>query len=70
MINVVCGIKNHAIVAFDPMRIDDDPQNVTKQAIEAVRDYMFTDINKGETSVGYQWKRNGKLMKLVLCVED
>lgn len=70
MINVVCGLKNHAIVAFDPMMADDNPVNVTKQAIEAVRDYMYRDINKGETSVGYQWKRNGKLVKLVLCVED
>lgn len=68
---VSCGIANHAIYVADrdnPLAV---PIHVTQSAITAVRDYMVDDIKKGESSVGYQWKRDdGKTVKLVCLVED
>ena len=71
MIKVYCSTQSHAIMALDPVKVD-AATNVTKDAIEAVRDYMRADINKGENAVRYQWKdgRSGKLVTLVLAVEE
>lgn len=60
----------HTIACYDVMSLN-KATNVTKEAIESVRDYMLADFNKGESSVGYQWKRHdGKVVKLVCIVED
>lgn len=71
MIKVYCSTQQHAILALDPVRVD-KATNVTKDAIEAVRDYMRSDINNGENAVRYQWKdgHSGKLVALVLAVEE
>lgn len=68
---VVCGIANHAIYIANKDKALAMPIPCTQSAITAVRDYMVDDINKGETSVGYSWKReDGKTVKLVCIVED
>ena len=68
---VTCGIFNHTIYIADRKNALALPIPVTKSAITAVRDYMVDDIKKGETSVGYSWKRDdGKTVKLVCMVED
>lgn len=71
MIKVYCSTQQHAILALDPVRVD-KATNVTKDAIDAVRDYMRSDINNGENAVRYQWKdgHSGKLVTLVLAVEE
>lgn len=48
-----------------------DPRNFTSEAIEAVRDYLFAQIENEDKGSGYQWKRaDGKYVKLMLTVED
>lgn len=48
-----------------------DPRDFTFEAIEAVRDYLFAQIENGDNGSGYQWKReDGKYVKLMLTVED
>lgn len=48
-----------------------DPRDFTSEAIEAVRDYLFAQIENEDKGSGYQWKReDGKYVKLMLTVED
>ena len=48
-----------------------DPHDMTSEAIQAVRDYLFAQIENEDTGSGYQWKReDGKYVKLMLTVED
>ena len=48
-----------------------DPRDFTFEAIEAVRDYLFAQIENEDKGSGYQWKRaDGKYVKLMLTVED
>lgn len=48
-----------------------DPHVFTVEAVEAVRDYLFAQIENEDTGSGYQWKReDGKYVKLMLTVED
>lgn len=68
---LVCSTSNHAIYLANVNPMILGTQTMTKEAIEAVRDYMVGDINKGESSVGYSWKRgDGKTVKLVCIVEE
>lgn len=61
---------SHTIACYDAMSLS-KPSNITKQAIESVRDYMIADINKGENAVRYQWKRNdGKAVELVCAIVE
>ena len=60
----------HTIACYDAIALG-RPTNVTKNAIESVRDYMLADINKGENAVRYQWKRgDGKTVQLVCAVVE
>ena len=60
----------HTIACYDAMALT-KPMNVTKSAVEAVRDYMIADINKGENAVRYQWNRNdGKHVELVCAIVE
>lgn len=48
-----------------------DPHDMTSEAIQAVRDYLFTQIENEDKGSGYQWKReDGKYVKLMLTIED
>lgn len=48
-----------------------DPHDMTSEAIQAVRDYLFAQIENEDKGSGYQWKReDGKYVKLMLTVED
>lgn len=51
-----------------------DPRDMTFEAIQAVRDYLFAQLAQSESKdkgSGYQWKReDGKYVKLMLTVED
>lgn len=51
-----------------------DPRDMTFEAINAVRDYLFAQVAQSEREdrgSGYQWKRtDGKYVKLMLTVED
>lgn len=48
-----------------------DPHDFTSVAIEAVRDYLLTQIENEDKGSGYQWKRaDGKYVKLMLTIED
>lgn len=48
-----------------------DPRDFTFEAIEAVRDYLFAQIENEDKGSGYQWKRaDDKYVKLMLTVED
>ncbi len=48
-----------------------DPHVLTSEAIEAVRDYLFAQIENEDKGSGYQWKReDGKYVKLMLTIED
>lgn len=48
-----------------------DPRDFTSEAIEAVREYLFAQIENEDKGSGYQWKReDGKYVKLMLTVED
>ena len=61
---------SHTIACYDAMALS-KPSNVTKTAIEAVRDYMIDDIPKGENAVRYQWKRgDGKTVQLVCAIVE
>lgn len=45
-----------------------DPHVLT---VEAVRDYLFAQIENEDKGSGYQWKRaDGRYVKLMLTVED
>ena len=60
----------HTIACYDAMSLG-KPTNVTKEAIEAVREYMLADINKGENAVRYHWKRNdGKYVELICAIVE
>ena len=61
---------SHTIACYDAMALS-KPSNVTKTAVEAVRDYMLADIKQGENAVRYTWKRHdGKTINLVCAVVD
>ena len=48
-----------------------DPHDMTSVAIQAVRDYLFAQIENEDKGSGYQWRReDGKYVKLMLTVED
>lgn len=48
-----------------------DPHVLTVEAVEAVRDYLFAQIENEDKGSGYQWKRaDGRYVKLMLTVED
>ncbi len=48
-----------------------DPHVLTVEAVEAVRDYLFAQIENEDKSSGYQWERaDGRYVKLMLTVED
>ena len=48
-----------------------DPHDMTSEAIQAVRDYLFAQIENEDNGSGYQWKRaDGKYVKLMLTIED
>ena len=48
-----------------------DPHDMTSEAIQAVRDYLFAQIENEDKGSGYQWRReDGKYVKLMLTVED
>lgn len=48
-----------------------DPYDMTSEAIQAVRDYLFAQIENEDKGSGYQWKReDGKYVKLMLTIED
>ena len=48
-----------------------DPHDMTSEAIQAVRDYLFAQIENEDTGSGYQWRReDGKYVKLMLTIED
>lgn len=48
-----------------------DPYDFTSEAIEAVRDYLISQIKEGDKGSGYQWKRtDGTCAKLMLTIED
>lgn len=48
-----------------------DPHILTTKAIEAVRDYLFAQVENENKGSGYQWKRaDGRYVKLMLTVED
>lgn len=51
-----------------------DPHDLTSEAIQAVRDYLFAQVTRSDSedkSSGYQWKReDGKYVKLMLTIED
>lgn len=48
-----------------------DPHDMTSEAIQAVRDYLFAQIENEDKGSGYQWKReDGKYVKLMLTIED
>ena len=70
-LHVVCGVSNHAIYIADKANALVSPVKATASAIEAVRDYMIGDIDKGKNSVGYSWNRaDGKTVKLVCIIEE
>lgn len=48
-----------------------DPHDMTSEAIQAVRDYLFAQIENEDKGSGYQWRReDGKYVKLMLTIED
>lgn len=48
-----------------------DPHDMTSEAIQTVRDYLFAQIENEDKGSGYQWRReDGKYVKLMLTVED
>lgn len=51
-----------------------DPHDLTSEAIQAVRDYLFAQVTRSDSEdkgSGYQWKReDGKYVKLMLTIED
>ena len=48
-----------------------DPYDMTSEAIQAVRDYLFAQIENKDKGSGYQWRReDGKYVKLMLTIED
>ena len=48
-----------------------DPYDMTSEAIQAVRDYLFAQIENEDKGSGYQWEReDGKYVKLMLTIED
>lgn len=48
-----------------------DPNDMTLEAIEAVRDFLISQIKNDDKGAGYQWKReDGKFVKLMLTIED
>lgn len=48
-----------------------DPHVLTVEAVEAVRDYLFAQIENEDKGSGYRWKRaDGRYVKLMLTVED
>ena len=48
-----------------------DPYDMTSEAIQAVRDYLFAQIENEDKGSGYQWRReDGKYVKLMLTIED
>ena len=73
-INVACGLLTHAIFAqdvHDNVVVNDSTCDVTRMAIEAVRDYMVDEATKGNGSVGYSWKRkDGTTVKLMCVIDD
>ena len=47
-----------------------DPYDMTSEAIQAVRDYLFAQIENEDKGSGYQWKReDGKYVELMLTIE-
>lgn len=60
---IVCGtVENDKWV---------DPHDMTSEAIQAVRDYLFAQIENEDKGSGYQWRReDGKYVKLMLTIED
>ena len=61
---------SHTIACYDVLSLG-KPTNVTKEAVESVRDYMIADINKGENAVRYHWKRgDGKSVELVCVIAE
>ncbi len=48
-----------------------DPNDMTLETIEAVRDFLISQIKDNDKGAGYQWKReDGKFVKLMLTIED
>ena len=70
--SVAHSSNKHVIFIYNKTNALDTLASVcTNACIEAVRDYMLDDINKGEEAVGYQWTRaDGKIVKLICAVED
>ncbi len=43
--------------------------NVTDEAIDAVRDYLFGKMKPGENTMGYSWRlKDGRTIELKVCV--
>lgn len=60
-----------AVGTMDENKAWAEANEATNEAIEAVRDYFFSQYKDEDKIYGFQWKRNdGKVVKLVLTVDE
>lgn len=65
--------ENKTLIAGGEVKDDKwvDPNDMTLEAVEAVRDFLISQIKGDDKGSGYQWKReDGKYVKLMCTIED
>ena len=71
--HVGCGISGIYAGTLKPKKKDEwlNKSLVTDEAIEAVRDWLLSEIKEGEKRSGYRWMlKNGGTVELVVIVHE